>query len=307
QKLEERKLEINNLKINDLKRKYMIYESNGNTEGMESTAKEIQSIEELSRENKLYDPLKIVWFDNFFKALKTGSEFIIVLARTLLWTVINLFFQITIGFLTALILNRKLKLKGFFRSILILPWVLPQLITVLIWKYLFHSQFGFINVMLTKIARIFNPEALIQIAWLQNPLMAFIAVIVVNIWIGIPFITLVATGALQTIPKELYECASMEGCSSWQTLTKITIPLVKSAMLPAFLMGIIWTFTHFNVVYLITDGGPNNATHIIATYMFKTMKGGTYNLASVYSIIVFLILLFIVLLNIKVTRALKEE
>jgi arabinogalactan oligomer/maltooligosaccharide transport system permease protein len=161
--------------------------------------------------------------------------------------------------------------------------------------------------MLTKIAQLFDPNALVQIAWLQDPVMAFIAVIIVNVWIGIPFITLVATGALQTIPRELYECAGLEGCSRWQTLTKITIPLARSAMMPAFIMGIIWTFTQFNVVYLVTDGGPNNATHIISTYMFKTMKGGTYNLASACSIIVFIILLGIVLVNIKITKTLKEE
>jgi arabinogalactan oligomer / maltooligosaccharide transport system permease protein len=293
--------------MEDLNRKYLIYESNDDLEGMKETKQEIQDIERLSGEGKLYEPLKMVWFDNFVKSLRAGSEFAVVLTRTVVWTVLNLFFQITIGFFTALVLNRKIRFKGFFRSILLLPWVLPQLITVLTWKYLFHSQYGFINIALTKVARLFDPNALVQILWLQDPTLAFVAVIIVNVWIGIPFITLVATGALQTIPAELYECASLEGCNRWQTLTKITIPLARSAMLPAFIMGIIWTFTQFNVVYLVTDGGPNNATHVIATYMFKTMKGGTYNLASAYSLIVFVILLGIVMINIRVSKTLKED
>lgn len=247
--------------------------------------------------------VQFVGLRNYIKALGSmDSQFLIVLFRTLIWTAANVFFHVTIGLVIALVLNKKdLKFRGLYRTFIILPWAVPQFVTALTWKMLYNDQFGFINLLLRTLG-------LEPVRWLSDGKIAFIAVIIVNIWLGFPFMSMVATGALQSISKEYYEAADIDGASFFQKLFRITLPLLKPAMLPAIILGTIWTFTNFNVIYLITAGGPNNATEIVSTYQFNVLsRQSAYSLAATYSVIVSMILMLITFINMKVTKALNQE
>ncbi|MBI3158470.1 MAG: sugar ABC transporter permease [Chloroflexi bacterium] len=134
--------------------------------------------------------------------------------------------------------------------------------------------------------------------------MAFWAVLITNIWLGWPFMTVIATGALQSIPEELYEAARMDGATGWQQLVNITLPLLRPAMIPAVMVGTIWTFNNFNVIYFITQGGPFGRTELLVTQAYKLVfTQRLYGVAAAFSIVVFFVLLIITILQNRVTRA----
>lgn len=247
--------------------------------------------------------VRFVGLRNYIRALGgMDAEFFRVLIRTFIWTFINVFFHVTIGLLLALTLNRpKLRFKGIYRTLIILPWAIPQFVTALVWRMMYNEQFGFFNIILRNLG-------IPPVPWLSHPQIALMSAIIVNIWLGFPFMTMVATGALQSIPRDYYEAADIDGASPLQKLRNITLPLLKPAMLPATILGTIWTFTNFNVIYLITSGGPNRATEIVSTYQFNVLtQQNAYSMAATYSVIVSLILIAITMINMKVTKALSQE
>jgi arabinogalactan oligomer / maltooligosaccharide transport system permease protein len=167
----------------------------------------------------------------------------------------------------------------------------------------YDFNFGAFNQVLTSIG-------LPAVSWLQNATNAFIAVVLFNVWAGIPFIMLVASGALKSIPDELYEAAVVDGATGLQQHWNITLPLIRPTMIPATILGIIWTFNNLLAVYLITQGGPSGQTDILLTYLYRIAfldNNFLYSLASAITVIVFFILLAFVLLNVKITGAMKEE
>ncbi len=247
--------------------------------------------------------VRFVGLRNYIRAMGSmDAEFLRVLIRTFVWTIINVFFHVSVGFIVALALNRpKLKFKGLYRTLVILPWAVPQFVTALVWRMMYNEQFGFFNQILLRMG--FGP-----VPWLSHAKLAFLSAIIVNIWLGFPFMTMVATGALQSISKDYYEAADIDGATGMQKLLNITIPLLKPAMLPATILGTIWTFTNFNVIYLITSGGPGKATEIVSTYQFNILtQQNAYSMAATYSVIVSIILIIITTVNMKVTKALKQE
>jgi arabinogalactan oligomer / maltooligosaccharide transport system permease protein len=247
--------------------------------------------------------VEFIGLNNYVKALGSlDAQFLKVLVRTLVWTAVNVFFHVSIGLIIALVLNKEnLRFRGIYRTLIILPWAVPQFVTALVWKMLYNEQFGFINLFLKTLG-------MEPVRWLSDGRIAFIAVIIVNIWLGFPFMSMVATGALQSISREYYEAADIDGASFFQKLFRITLPLLKPAMLPAVILGTIWTFTNFNVIYLITGGGPNYATEIVSTYQFNVLtRQNAYSMAATYSVIVSGILMLITFINMRVTKALSQE
>ncbi|NIA28784.1 MAG: ABC transporter permease subunit [Actinobacteria bacterium] len=218
--------------------------------------------------------------------------------KTVLWTGLNLFFHVTIGVTLALVLNKNIKGKSFFRTLLILPWAVPQYITALTWRGMFNSQYGAISIMLQKWFGI-------SIPWLTTEWGAFAACLITNIWLGFPFMMVIALGGLQSIPDELYEAAEIDGSSWYHKLKNITIPLLKPVMIPAITLGVIWTFNNFNVVWLVSNGGePSDKTHILVSWVYKT--GFTYfrlGYAAAFSMIIFSILVIFGWNFIKKTKA----
>ncbi|RPI01379.1 MAG: sugar ABC transporter permease, partial [Calditrichaeota bacterium] len=185
-----------------------------------------------------------------------------------------------------------------FRTLLILPWAVPQYITALTWRGLFNSEYGAIPLLLD---RWFG----ISIPWLTTEWGAFCACLITNIWLGFPFMMIIALGGLQSIPDELYEAADIDGAGWLRKLRHITLPLLKPVMVPAITLGIIWTFNNFNVVWLVSNGGePSDTTHILVSWVYKT--GFTYlrlGYAAAFSMIIFAILLMFSWSFIRRTKA----
>lgn len=222
-----------------------------------------------------------------------------VFFKTLVWTFVNIFFHVTIGVALAIILNRKLFGKAAIRTLLILPWAIPQVIVALTWRSMFNYEYGAINLF---IAQYFH---MTPVEWLDKPLEAFSACIMTNIWLGFPFMMTIALGGLQSIPQELYEAADIDGASGWQKFWTVTLPLLRPVMIPAITLGIIWTFNNVNIIWLVSNGGePSDQTHILVSYVYKAAFNlYRYGYAAALSMVIFAILLIFSLFFLKKTRA----
>jgi len=233
--------------------------------------------------------------------IKVFSEevFYSVFFKTVVWTVVNVVFHVVIGVLLAVILNRRLMGKGLIRTLLILPWAIPQVIVALTWRSMFNYEYGALNLAISQYMHM-SP-----VQWLGKPLEAFSACIITNIWLGFPFMMTVALGGLQSIPHELYEAAGIDGASGWHRFWRITVPLLKPVMIPAISLGIIWTFNNVNIVWLVSNGGePSDQTHILVSYVYKAAFNlYRYGYAAALSMVIFLILLTFSLYFLKRTRA----
>ena len=232
------------------------------------------------------------------------------------WTVSNIVFHVVFGVIIALALNsRNLIGRRIYRMLFVLPWALPGYIAALTWRNMYDPRFGAVNLLLAKINTWIGTSFATDTRWLDivnqpstGPFsflqMAFLCVLLANIWLGWPFMMVIATGALQSIPNELYEAAAIDGASGWQKLMNITVPLIRPAMVPAIMLGTIWTFNQFSVIYFISPGGPGGRTEILVTQAFKLVYNNRlYGVAAAFSIVVFLILLVLTLFQNRVTRA----
>ena len=259
-------------------------------------------------------------FVGFKQYGKVFSEpiFYIVLLKTFIWTAVNVVFHVGFGVMLALILNTNIRFKNFWRIILILPWAVPQMITALTWRGMFNYQYGAVNLIIKKIDGflhgifgIFSTadvgNIIEPVAWLSGEATAFIACIITNVWLGFPFMMIVALGALQSIPKSLYEATSIDGASKFQQFRHITIPFLKPVMMPAIVLGVIWTFNNLNVMWLVSNGGnPSDKTHILVSFVYKAVFNHyRYGYAAALSLVIFLILLAIGWTMLKKTNAAK--
>lgn len=233
-----------------------------------------------------------------YRDVLTDGTFWYFLFKTVLWTVLNVVFHVGIGVFLAILLDKDLRGKSIYRTLLILPWAVPQYITALTWRGMFNSEYGAINLLLGKLFGFSYP-------WLTTEWGAFAACLITNIWLGFPFMMVVALGGLQSIPNELYEAAEIDGSNAWQRFRNITVPLLKPVMVPAITLGIIWTFNNFNVVWLVSNGGePSDKTHILVSWVYKA--GFTYfriGYAAAFSMIIFAVLLIFSWNFIKRSRA----
>ncbi len=213
-------------------------------------------------------------------------SFYVVLLVTVLWTVLNLLLHLGIGVALALLLNRpKLRFKGPYRVLLILPWAVPSYVTALAWKGMFHRQLGAINAILET----FGAD---PVSWFAHFGTAFTANLATNVWLGFPFMMVVTLGALSSIPKDLYEAAAVDGATRWQRFRRITAPLLVPSLAPAVVMGAVWTFNMFNVVFLVSGGEPGGSTEILVSeaYRWAFTRGQLYGYAAAYAVLIFLIL-----------------
>ena len=213
-------------------------------------------------------------------------DFYAVFGKTIIWTVVNVSFHVFLGVFLALLLNQKIRGKAIYRTLLILPWAIPQYIVALTWRGMFNYEYGSINAILTRYL------SLPAVEWLRSPTEAFLACVITNVWLGFPFMMVVALGALQSIPHELYEAAEIDGASSWHKLKTITIPLIKPVMIPAITLGIVWTFNNLNIVWLVSNGGePSDNTHILVSFVYKAaFNYYSFSYAAALSLVIFLLL-----------------
>ncbi|GLZ05673.1 ABC transporter permease [Actinomadura sp. NBRC 104412] len=187
-----------------------------------------------------------------------------VIVRTFLFTAGSLFFQFLIGLGLALLFNLRFPLRRLARSLVIIPWLLPLLITGLTFQYLLQLEAGAVNRILQALGVIDEP-----IGFLLTPDWAFVSILVANIWIGIPFFTVLLYSALQDVPAELQEAAMIDGANAWQRLIRVTLPIIRPVIEVAFVLGFVFTVKVFDVVIGLTQGGPANTTQILATWAYN--------------------------------------
>ncbi len=215
---------------------------------------------------------------------------------TVIWTAANVFIHVALGLSLALLLkNPLLKMKAVYRVLLIIPWAIPNYITAIIWRGMFDADDGVIN----------HLFGIVGYSWWNSTGSAFAANLVANCWLGFPFMMVVCLGALQSIPKDLYEAADVDGASRFHKFRHITLPLLKPALFPAIILGTIWTFNMFNIIYLVSRGAPNGGTDILVIEAFRWAfeRGDRYGYAAAYSTLIFAILFLYTLMTNRITRA----
>ncbi|MFE0335908.1 carbohydrate ABC transporter permease, partial [Streptomyces sp. NPDC058955] len=211
--------------------------------------------------NEIPATYEFIGLDNYTDAI-TGSQFLGTLGWTIVWTVSCVALTFVLGLALANILNRKIAGRSVYRMMLILPWAVPGFVSVFAWRFLYDERRGLLNQILSGVG-------LDAVPWLNDPLMAKFAVIAVNVWLGVPFMMVALLGGLQSIPGELYEAAEMDGANAWQRFRNITMPGLRSVSTTVLLLSTIWTFNMFPVIFLLTRGGPGEATQILVTQAYK--------------------------------------
>ncbi|HSO32545.1 MAG TPA: extracellular solute-binding protein [Labilithrix sp.] len=218
----------------------------------------------------------------FAEYLSHGS-FYLTLLVTVLWTVVNVVAHVSLGLILGIMLARPfLRLRAFYRVLLILPWAVPSYVTALAWKGMFHRQFGAVNAILVALGA--EP-----ISWFAKFSTAFTANVATNVWLGFPFMMVVVMGALTSIPKDVLEAAEVDGATRWQAFRLVTLPLLRPTLLPAVVLGSVWTFNMFNVVFLVSGGEPDGKTDILVSeaYRWAFARNAQFGYAAAYAVIIF--------------------
>jgi arabinogalactan oligomer/maltooligosaccharide transport system permease protein len=245
-------------------------------------------------------------------------DFFRVLTYNFWWAITNVLLHVPAGVLIAVLLNIKgIWFQRIYRAIFVLPVVIPPIVVGTVWRNIFDEQYGAMNQALTIIAQWFGATDPIRLRWLfefQAPIpwllpngplpLAYYAMMIANFWLGWPFMVLVATGALQSIPKELYEAASIDGASKTYEFWNITVPLLRPAMVPAAIYGFTMSFNLFNFVYFMSGGGPARSTEILVTFAYDLVRNlRLYGAAGAFSVIIFFVVLITFLITNRITRA----
>ena len=261
-----------------------------------------------------------VGLNNYIKIL-TGDlplqnfSFFNMLGFDLFWTFSNVIVHVIVGILIAVVLNTEgLWFRSIYRAVYVLPIVIPGIIVAAVWKNMYDPDFGAVNQILAWIGHFFGlGPSIFNIRWIDQidppipaiPLtLSYFALLITNIWLGWPFMTIVATGALQSIPKDLYEAADIDGATGPQQFWRITLPLLRPAIVPAAVLGIITTFNLFYLIYFLSGGGPLHATEILVTQAFRLVnENQLYGVAAAFCVYIFFVLLALTLVINWITRA----
>lgn len=248
-----------------------------------------------------------IWLENFtnlFTEPKIREPLFAVFVWTIIFAVATVITQFALGLLVAIAMDKKLRGRGIYRSLMILPYAMPSIMSILIWGGMLDRN-GAIN-------GLFN----LEISWLQDPFMAKISVLLVNLWLGFPYFYLISAGSLQAIPKELAESASIDGANARQIFRLITLPLLLRMLTPLLIASFAFNFNNFNIIYLLTGGGPKfdfgslaGHTDILISYTYKLAFDTTvqnYGLASAISVVIFVIVASISMYGIRKSKVLDD-
>ncbi len=228
---------------------------------------------------------KWIWLDNF-KFVLTNPEFYHAFLTSIKWTVLSITGQLLVGFIAALSLNKIPKFSGFYRTLLIIPWAFPAIVIAFSWKWILNDVYGFIPNLLTQLH--ITKE---NINFLADPKTAFWIVLFINIWFGAPLFMVNILAALKTIPREQYEAAIVDGASSFQVFRYITIRHIRGVIGLLVVLRTIWVFNNFDLLYLLTGGGPSDLTTTLPIYAYKT--GWNLKRLGTASAVTILLLLFL--------------
>lgn len=258
---------------------------------------------------KLVDWVGLQTFKNIFTVDIWRSTFFDVLGWTIVWTLVASTLQVALGIFMAVLVNQKgIRFKGLIRTVLILPWAVPGFVTILIFAGLFNDTFGAINNDILAMLGI-DP-----IPWMTNAQWTRIALLAMQGWLGFPYIFIVTTGVLQSIPSDLYEAATIDGASAFKKFRHITLPLILIAMAPIIITQYTFNFNNFNIIYLFNGGGPAvpgstaGGTDILVSWIYKlTMQSSQYALAAALTILLSIFVIAIALWQFRRTNSFKEE
>ncbi|CAN5526679.1 sugar ABC transporter permease [soil metagenome] len=219
----------------------------------------------------LVDPTRngFVGLDNY-RTLLDSQQYREVWTTTLVFVAASVAGQFTLGFFTAIVLNnRDLKRTGLFRGLLLVPWIVPTVVTALLWKWIYNQQYGIFNYVLQKFGVISEFKA-----WIGDPDLAMFSVVLANVWKGFPFHMIILLAALQTIPADVIEAATIDGATASQRFRHIVLPFMRYIIMVDLLISIIWTFQNFTLIWTMTEGGPVDATTTLAINIYRTAFQG---------------------------------
>jgi multiple sugar transport system permease protein len=235
-----------------------------------------------------------VWFKNYVD-LVHDSIFQKTTVNTFNYAFTAVFFKLVLGMLMALVLDQVKVLKNLFRGAILLPWIVPTSLSALGWLWMFQPQFSVLNRLLLDSGIIHE-----KIIWLGSPFWAMFSVQLVNIWRGIPFFGISLLAGMQTIPQDLYEAAEIDGANAWRKFWHVTFPLLMPVTIVVTLFSIVQTFADFQIVYVLTRGGPVNSTHLFATLTYQTaILGGELGKGAAISLFMFPVLVIAVILQLR--------
>jgi arabinogalactan oligomer/maltooligosaccharide transport system permease protein len=265
-------------------------------------------------------PPNIVGVENYLQILQSelnipNFEFLRLLFFNLWWAFSNVVIHVILGVAIALLLNTGgLRFKKVYRALFILPVIIPPIIVATVWRHLFDEDNGAVNMLLAAVGTLFKlPPDAFKIDWLgqvDDPIsfiplpLAYFALLGANTWLGWPLNSVVATGALQSIPPDLYEAAEMDGASWWQRFKVVTLPFLRPAMLPYAIYGFVVTFNLFYLSFFMSGGGPFGRTELFVTEAYKLVNDfQLYGVAAAFSVLLFFLLLAITLVTNRLARA----
>jgi arabinogalactan oligomer / maltooligosaccharide transport system permease protein len=228
------------------------------------------------------DKFRFVGFDNYVNVL-TGDvgRFWLQFTNTVVWTVACVVFHFGLGLALAVMLNRQVRGRSLYRVLLIVPWAVPAFVSAFAWRFLFDQRFGLVNSALMQLG--IDP-----VEWFSHRWTAMFTAIITNIWLGVPFMMVALLGGLQAISADLYEAAEIDGASAWQRFRNVTMPGLRPVSATVILLGTIWTFNMFPIIYFVTGGEPAGETEILVTGAFRAAFEGirNYSLAATYGVLI---------------------
>ena len=256
----------------------------------------------------LFDWVGLKTFAKIFTVDIWRSTFFDVLGWTIIWTLVATTLQVSIGIFLAVLVNQEdIKFKKTIRTLLVLPWAVPAFVTILIFAGMFNNSFGAIN---NDILAFFNVS---PIPWMTDAIWTRVALITIQGWLGFPYIFVVTTGVLQSIPDDLYEASTLDGASVFQQFKNITLPLILTSMSPIIITQYTTNFNNFNIIYLFNGGGPAlsrstaGGTDILVSWIYKlTMQSSQYSLAAALTILLSVFVMGIALWQFRRTDSFKE-
>jgi multiple sugar transport system permease protein len=262
----------------------------------------VKGVELSVTDAKVGVPGHFVGLQNFEQVWNDGI-FRVAVWNTCIYTAVTTVFKLALGLWLALLLNNNFKGKAFTRAFILLPFIIPTVLSTLAWKWMFDPTFSVINWLLFHLGIIRS-----RINWLGEPTLAMISVIIVNVWRGVPFYAISLLAGLQTISPELHEAAAIDGARAWQRFRHVTWPLLLPVTLVIVLFSVIQTFADFQLVYVLTGGGPANATQLFATYAYQIGIGtGLLSQGATISLAVFPVLLLVVIVQLLYIRRVETH
>jgi arabinogalactan oligomer/maltooligosaccharide transport system permease protein len=226
------------------------------------------------------------------------TGFFQLFAQTVIWTVTNVFFHVTLGMGLALMLNRRLRGRTAYRAMLILPWAIPATASLQIWRTEYNFEFGAVNQLLGLVG-------LGPYPWLSEPVWNFLAMLITNVWLGVPFMMVIVLGGLQSISHEYYEAAEIDGASPVQSFRTITLPLLRPVLIPAILLGTFLTFNQILVPFFINQNELETSDILVTALFRAAFQYSRYGFAAAFAFVIFAILLVFTVFYVRWTKALK--